>query len=100
MPVSALAGGNAYRQRIRAFIESLPLARPADVSGPGPIDIVFRSMESMQNTIARLKLAAYSPDVTVEIPRDACAYREFWRAREPIALGRERAQRAFSGSGS
>jgi NTE family protein len=31
------------------------------------------------------------PDVTIEIPRDACGFHEFWRAEEMIALGRERA---------
>jgi NTE family protein len=53
-------------------------------------------MEAMQNTIARLKLAAYSPDVTVEIPRNACGFHEFWRAEELIELGRERTARAFA----
>jgi NTE family protein len=53
-------------------------------------------MEAMQATIARLKLAAYSPDVTIEVPRNACAYHEFWRAKELIALGRERTARAFA----
>ena len=56
-------------------------------------------MEMMQNQIARLKLAAYSPDVTVEIPRNACRYFEFWRAQELIALGHERIMRAFEKSG-
>jgi NTE family protein len=53
-------------------------------------------METMQNTIARLKLAAYSPDITLEIPRNACGFHEFWRAEELIALGREHARRAFA----
>jgi NTE family protein len=53
-------------------------------------------MEAMQNTIARLKLAAYTPQVTVEIPRNACGFFEFWRGAELIALGRERTERAFA----
>jgi NTE family protein len=93
---AANAGRNSYRQRIRAFVEGLHLARPDDGPALGPVSIVFRSMETMQNTIARLKLAAYSPDVTVEIPRNACGYHEFWRAQELIALGRERTARAFA----
>jgi len=39
-----------------------------------------------------------APDVTVEIPRNACGFLEFWRAEELIALGRERTARAFSAS--
>jgi len=60
------------------------------------IDVAFASIEAMQNTIARLKLAAYSPNVTVEIPRNACGFHEFWRAKELIALGRERTAKAFA----
>ena len=40
--------------------------------------------------------AAYAPDVTIEIPRNACGFYEFWRAEELIALGRERAAQAFA----
>jgi len=89
-------GGNSYHERIRAFIESLHSTRTPDTHSIGFLEVVLASMETMQNTIARLKLAAYSPDVAVEIPRNACAYHEFWRAEELIALGRERARRAFA----
>ena len=94
-----MVNGNVYRQRIRAFIESLHLARTPAVRAPGLLDIAFASMQTMQDTIARLKLAAYSPDVTVEIPRNACGFYEFWRAEELIALGRERAAQAFAKTG-
>ena len=91
--------GNVYRRRIRAFIESLHLPRAPAVRTRGIFDIAFASMEAMQNTIARLKLADCSPDVMVEIPRNACGLHEFWRAEELIALGRERAARAFATAG-
>ena len=51
----------------------------------------------MQNTIARLKMAAYSPDVVVKIPRNACGFLEFYRAQEMIALGRKEAERVLDG---
>jgi NTE family protein len=90
---------SAYRQRIAAFIESLGLARTPDAPSVGFAEIVLASMETMQNTIARLKLAAYSPDVTVNIPRNACLFHEFWRAEELIALGFERTADAFGNTG-
>jgi len=65
----------------------------------GILDVAFASMDTMQNTITRLKAAACSPDVTIGIPRNACGFHEFWRAAEMIALGRERAARAFATSG-
>jgi predicted acylesterase/phospholipase RssA len=79
-----------YEDRIMAVLRELirrALARIAEVA--------FYSMETMQNTIARLKLASYAPDIMIEISGNACGYREFWRAKELIALGYERAARAF-----
>jgi NTE family protein len=99
LPSAPISDGNPYRQRIRAFIDGLHLSRaPASPAGR-MIDVALASMEAMQNTIARLKLAAYSPDVTIEIPRNACGFHEFWRAKELIALGRERTAQAFAATG-
>jgi NTE family protein len=99
LPRAPIPEGNAYRRRIPAFIESLHHSKTPAAPARGMFDIAFASMEAMQNTIARLRLAAYSPDVTVEIPRNACGLLEFWRAGELIALGRERTARAFSAIG-
>jgi NTE family protein len=99
LPSEPISDSNAYRQRIRAFIDSLHLSWAPAAPATGMIDVAFASMEAMQNTIARLKLAAYSPDVTVQIPRNACGFYEFWRAKEMIALGRERTRQAFAATG-
>ncbi|GAB3545066.1 patatin-like phospholipase family protein [Noviherbaspirillum agri] len=96
VPSAPIPDENDYRQRIHAFIEGLNPSRAVVDATPGMIDVALRSMEAMENTIARLKLAAYSPDVTVEIPRNACRIHEFWRAEEMITLGRERTARAFA----
>jgi NTE family protein len=42
----------------------------------------------MQNTIASFKLASYSPDILIEIPKDLCTIYEFERAKEMIEVGR------------
>ncbi len=94
-PSPPAPGVYAYRERITAFIETLGLARTPDAPSVGFAEIIMASMDTMQDTIARLKLAAYSPDVTVSIPRNACLFHEFWRAEELITLGRERTARAF-----
>jgi NTE family protein len=91
----SLIGDNSYRRRIRKFVESV---RPAFNSKPasrGMLDVAFTSMQAMQDTISHLRLSACSPDVMIEIPRNACGFFEFWRAEELIALGRERAALAF-----
>lgn len=97
-PQPALAdGGNTCGKRIGNFVAALRPGRPSPENALGLLDIAFASMQTMHDTIARLKLAVDAPDVTVEIPRNACGYHEFWRADELIALGRERAARALAG---
>lgn len=80
-----------YHQRIVDFIEDTlqPRRQPEE---PGFIDVVARSMDTMQNAISRLKLAAYSPDLIIEVPRNACAFYDFHRASELIELGRRCAE--------
>jgi NTE family protein len=63
---------------------------------PGLVDVVTASLDLMQNSIARMKLASYTPDLVIDVPRDACLFYEFYRAEEMIALGRERAAEALS----
>ncbi|MEX2525383.1 MAG: patatin-like phospholipase family protein [Gammaproteobacteria bacterium] len=53
----------------------------------GMYDVINRSVDAMQGTIARQKIAAYPPDILVEIPRNLCGILEFDRAREIIDAG-------------
>jgi NTE family protein len=86
-----------YSQRITQFIEALPWIQGRRVSTDmGFFDVVAKSMDTMQNTIARFKLAAHSPDLIIEIPRNACAFYEFHRARELIEIGRQKADEALA----
>jgi NTE family protein len=55
-------------------------------------DVAMQAFEAMQSTIARQKLAAYPPDLAIEIPRNACRTLEFDRADEMIKLGYATAQ--------
>ena len=80
-----------YRQRIVKFIAELTHRRKVKKEEMGLFDILSRSMDTMQDLIARFQLAAYSPDVVIEIPRDVCSVYEMYRARELIELGRARA---------
>jgi NTE family protein len=63
---------------------------------PGIVDVVTASLDLMQNSIARMKLASYTPDLVIDVPRDACLFYEFYRAEEMISLGRERAADALN----
>ena len=55
-------------------------------------DVAYLVFDAMQSTIARQKLAAYPPDLTIEIPRDAARTFDIDRAAEIIELGRRAAE--------
>ncbi len=59
-------------------------------------DIAIQSFDAMQSTIARQKLAAYPPDIIVEIPGNACRTLEFDRASEMIELGYRKAKECLA----
>lgn len=66
--------------------------RDEDQKDWGVYDVANMAFDAMQSTIARQKLAAYPPDVVIEIPRNACGTLEFDRAAEMIELGRRKAR--------
>lgn len=87
---------NGYRRRILKFLDGVRPAKAAKEPSRGMINVAMVSMQAMQDTIASLRMSAYSPDVLIEIPRNACGFFEFWKAEGLIALGRDRASMALS----
>lgn len=61
----------------------------------GMLDIADQSFDAMQGAIARAKLAAYPPDVIIELPRNMCGILDFDRAEEMIAIGYRAAENAL-----
>ena len=79
---------------ISNFIEELKSqVSLADVGDWKMLEIADQTFDAMQGAIARQKLAAYPPDYTIMIARDACGTLEFDRADEMITLGYETAAR-------
>jgi NTE family protein len=58
----------------------------------GSYDVAYMVFDAMQSTIARQKLAAYPPDLVIDIPRDAARTFDVDKASEMIALGRRVAE--------
>ncbi|MDX1498271.1 MAG: patatin-like phospholipase family protein [Woeseiaceae bacterium] len=90
-----LPDGASYAQKISRFIRELIADDDSESPAPDAADLLTRSIDVMQGAIARLKLAAYSPDKVIEIPRDACTFFEFHRAREMADLGYEKTMAAL-----
>lgn len=87
----------SLHEKINRFITQLQQSVTSRGNGDwGAYDIAIQAFESMQSTIARQKLAAYPPDIVIEIARNACHTLEFDRASEMIALGYRRAQECLS----
>lgn len=95
---NADADASSLRGRIGSFIDGL-----LEKSEPAPkqkaqasmLELMSRSLDTMQAQIARLQLALDPPDVLVKVPHDACFFYEFWRARELIEIGEKATDKAL-----
>lgn len=65
----------------------------------GSFAVMMRAIDIAQAALARHQMAAYPPDLLIEVPRTACRSLEFHRAAEVIDLGHELAARALDGLG-
>ncbi|AGB25307.1 putative esterase of the alpha-beta hydrolase superfamily [Mycobacterium sp. JS623] len=66
-----------------------PVGPVEQVPRLGSFEVMNRTIDIAQAALARHTLAAYPPDVLVEVPRTACRSLEFYRAAEVIDIGRE-----------
>ncbi len=84
-----------YHEKILQFLDDLQRKvlqeEPEEI---GLFDVISKSLDAMQNTIARFKLAAYAPDIIINIPSNSSLFYEFYRAKELISLGRQKAEQA------
>ena len=81
-----------FHEKIGSFIKNLQLKTiQENTLNLDAYDIVNQAFDAMQSTIARQKLAAYPPDSTIEIARNACGTLEFDRASEVIEHGYQKA---------
>ena len=87
------AGGTSTGWLGRLFAHGAD--KPPHVHEPGALELLTQSMDLMQSNLSRLRLAAYEPDLLIQVPRDAAATYEFYRAGELIELGRQRASEAL-----
>jgi NTE family protein len=75
--------------------ELVDAAKEATVPKLGSFEVMNRTIDIAQAALARHTLAAYPPDLLIEVPRTACRSLEFHRAAEVIEIGRELASQAL-----
>ena len=90
----------SFQSIINDFVQNLKLKNNAvSAQSWGMYTVADKAFDAMQSTIARQKLAAYPPDIEIEIPRNACGTLEFERSAEMIQFGYQKAKEYSEKSG-
>lgn len=94
-------GGPAtLRERMASIWEGLARSngtKPA--KSRGVMDLMSRSLDTMQAHMSRVQLAQDPPDLLIQISRETATFYEFWRAAELVEKGREAADKALDAAG-
>jgi NTE family protein len=84
-------------KRIGRYLTELRSAKSTGKTNRvGAFDIADQAFDAMQSTIARHKLAAYPPDIAIDISRNACGTFDFDRAAQIIDMGHRKTREALS----
>jgi NTE family protein len=91
-----------YRKSIDEFLGSVqdrlgldPKKQKAGKEELGVTGVMLEAFDAMQQTIARYRLAAYPPDILIEIPNNVCRTLEVYKARQLIHAGEHWARETF-----
>lgn len=98
MPAPTRSGTSRVGQWVNRLVGELKDRITSDDEAAdewGAYDVANQAFDAMQSTIARHKLAAYPPDMVIEIPRNYCTVLEFDRSAELIDLGRQKTRDAL-----
>ena len=91
-----MSNSSLLHERISRFINNQRSVTNSTERDWGGYDIAIQAFEAMQNTIARQNLAAFPPDIVIDIARNACRSLEYDRACEMIDLGYRKAEEYLS----
>jgi len=86
LPLKRASKDSSISKKIKEYLTNISLP-DAIATEDGMYVIANKSFETMQGTIARMKLAAYPPDIEIDIPRNLCGMFEFNMAKELIEYG-------------
>jgi len=89
---------SSFSSKITKYLSKITL--PDSIKNEdGMYVIANKSFETMQGTIARMKLATYPPDVEIDVPRNLCGTFDFNKADKIIEYGYNLCAKTFEQSG-
>ncbi len=89
-------GPATLRERMAGIWEGLAKSNGAKpTKSRGVMDLMSRSLDTMQAHMSRVQLAQDPPDLLIQISRESATFYEFWRAAELVEKGREAAEKAL-----
>jgi NTE family protein len=101
-PPPVTVEANGWTARVAALVETWWDKKPADTphhqqaARTGMIDLMSRSLDTMQAQLSRLQLAQDPPDLLIRVPGDVAMFHEYWRGPELIQAGRDAAEKALA----
>ncbi len=80
---------SVYQKKIKEFQVQLKKINPLHKEEKfGYFNLVSNTISLMTYHISQLQLKDYSPDIMIEVSRDACSIYDFFRAEELLEIGR------------
>ncbi|MCW9026030.1 MAG: patatin-like phospholipase family protein [Thiovulaceae bacterium] len=81
-------------KKIKSYMSKISIPESI-MKEDGMYVIANKSFETMQSSIASMKLASYPPDIEINVPRNLCGTFEFTKAKEVIDYGYELCSKTF-----
>ena len=99
LPVAAGGEADAEEETVGSMFAQWFTRKAGEQAKTGLVDLMARSLDTMQGQLSRMQLAFDPPDILIRISRDSSFFYEFWRTRELIEIGRKQADHALDAAG-
>ena len=99
LPVAAGGEADAEEETVGSMFAQWFTRKAGEQAKTGLVDLMARSLDTMQGQLSRMQLAFDPPDILIRIARDSSFFYEFWRTGGLIEIGRKQADHALDAAG-
>jgi NTE family protein len=85
-PLKDMKKESSFAMRVKEYLNGVSILKSM-VTRHSMYSIANRSFETMQETIARMKLSAYPPDIEIKVPKNLCGTFDFHKSKSIIEYG-------------